>query len=70
MELTREKGGVQLRRRCGGPGVLAQRAKTLMPGQFSCPEQTQENGVPARLCRVGGDALATVDDFVHGKLGL
>ena len=41
-----------------------------MPGQFSCPEQTQENGVPARLCRVGGDALATVDDFVAGKLGL
>ena len=41
-----------------------------MPGQFSCPEQMQENGVPARLCRVGDDALAAVDDFVAGKLGL
>ena len=30
--------------------------KTLMPGQFICPEQIKRNGVPGGACSVGADA--------------
>ena len=30
--------------------------KTLMPGQFTCPEQMKRNGVPGGACPAGADA--------------
>ncbi|WP_162609440.1 hypothetical protein [Flavonifractor sp. An82] len=30
--------------------------KTLMPGQFICPEQIKRNGVPGGACPAGADA--------------
>ena len=69
-------------RRRARPSVLAvsRTAKTLMPGGFTPPGQMKRKGVPGRrLRRLGNggkdvlkldDALATVDDFVHAKLGL
>ncbi|BFK87903.1 hypothetical protein I4200191B4_22090 [Pseudoflavonifractor gallinarum] len=45
------------------------RCKTLMPGRFTRPVQYSDPGSPWPLV-MGHDALAAVDDFVAGKLGL
>ena len=60
--------------------VNSQRSGEFPQGQFICPEDFELNGVPGRWhigWGIGGtdvlkldNALATVDDFVHEKLGL
>ena len=64
-ETSAHSGGTALR----AVKRFAQGRKTLMPGRFTRPVQYSDPGSPWPLV-MGHDALAAVDDFVAGKLGL